>query len=263
MTGRAVDDRVVGVLGTDVAEAVAAAESAGLGVATGDAGSVLSAGPDVVVAVGQAALLSLVATDPAPDAPLLPVAAGPGVPSVPDGETAAALERFLGEDADREAEGAERVTCPVLGATVAGTERARALADLFLVTAEPARISEYAVYSDGREVDTFRADGVVVATPLGSHGYARSVGAPVLARSTGVVAVTPVAPFATDPDHWVLPADAVSLTVERDAATVELLADDRTADTVPPRTPVEIAPVDDVTIVVVPESRDPWRTPPA
>ncbi|WP_339104368.1 NAD(+)/NADH kinase [Haloterrigena salinisoli] len=107
------------------------------------------------------------------------------------------------------------------------TVRDRALFDVALVTDEPARISEYGVSSRGDSIATFRADGVVVATAAGSHGYAGTVDAPHLSEAVGAVAVAPVAPFVTDTRRWVLPDDRLELTVERDEGPIALVADGR------------------------------------
>lgn len=91
------------------------------------------------------------------------------------------------------------------------------VSDLTLVTAEPAHISEYSVRPDAdatRDRSRFRADGVVVATPLGSGGYAGAVGTPVLHASAGL-AVAPIAPFSTHTRSWVYDAP-LWLGVERD-----------------------------------------------
>ncbi len=108
-----------------------------------------------------------------------------------------------------------------LSVTTGGTV-SKAVFDTTLVTTEPARISEYAVSVDGRAHATFRADGVVVATPLGSSGYGRAAGGPVLAPETGL-AVVPVAPFATIADTWVV-EPPLSVRVKRDDS-VTVLAD--------------------------------------
>jgi NAD+ kinase len=135
----------------------------------------------------------------------------------------------------------------------------RALQDVMLVTEEPARISEYTVRSGGDLVGRFRADGVVVATPAGSQGYARACGGSVLDPGTEVFGVVPVSPFATDQDSWVLPMDAVELSVERDETPVELLADDRTAGTVARGETVRLTRGGAFPVAVVPESYDTFR----
>lgn len=94
--------------------------------------------------------------------------------------------------------------------------------DTTLVTSEPARISEYAVSVAGRPHAEFRADGVVIATPLGSHGYNRAAGGPQLGFGTGI-AVVPIAPFATIADTWVI-EPPLTVSVERETP-VSVFAD--------------------------------------
>jgi len=96
----------------------------------------------------------------------------------------------------------------------AGGSTSTAVFDTTLVTTEPARISEYAISVGNRRHAECRADGVVVATPLGSSGYSRAAGGPQLEPGTGV-AVVPIAPFATHTDTWVV-EPPLSVRVERD-----------------------------------------------
>lgn len=171
--------------------------------------------PDVVVAAGEPALIAF-ADDP-PDAPVLPCWTGGGPSVVPP----SALGRALGAVAAGEARVDEH---PVLGVAVDGQSAGRALLDASLVTSDPARISEYGVHARGERVEAVRADGMTVATPLGSAGYARAAGGPLLAPGTGL-AVVPVAPFTTRPTVRVLTPD-VTLSVERDDGPVALILDD-------------------------------------
>jgi NAD+ kinase len=205
---------------------------------------------DAVVVAGQQSLLDLVAAG-LPDAPVLPVDAGDGVRSVPPERTDAALSQLLAGEATG-------VSYPVLEVRADGDHETRVLFDCMLVTAEPARISEYAVASGESAVDQFRADGVVVATPAGTHGYARRVDAPVIDPRADVLSVAPVAPFATHSDHWVFPSDRVRLTVERDDEPVELLADDRTVGPIAPGTPVEVSRSGSLSVLTLPASRPPF-----
>lgn len=244
MSGPLPENAVVGVVGEHPAVADAV-EASGRSPVVGAASEVVAHDPAVVVAVGEPALLSLVPAGV--DAPVLPVAAGRGVRSVPDDR--ATVERAV----DRLVAGEwTAVEHPLVAADPAGE---RALTDLMLVTAEPARISEYTVRAGEEMVANFRADGVAVATPAGSVGYARAASGPVLAPDVAAVAVVPVAPYAIDPDHWVLPVEDVSLTVERDEAPVALLADDRSVGAVDPHQPVTFGRDGTLAIAVVEESR--------
>lgn len=245
----------VGVVGESAERVTAAVDAAGGTARTGALDVVLAASPDALVVVGEDALLALAMHPDCPSIPVLPVDAGPCVRSVPRnaaGDAVAALVSGAGE-VD---------SYPVVGVHVGDRLRARALADVTLLTAEPARISEYAVATDGTTVAQFRADGVVVATPAGSRGYARRVDAPVVAYDTGVAAVAPIAPFATDADHWILDLDTVSLRVKRDEVPVELLADDRRIDGVDPGVPVSISVVDTLPLLSTPERSHPFGDPP-
>lgn len=207
----------IGVVGDD--DLLAAADA----VATAEADP---ASADAIVAVGEAALASLPAGYAAPV-----LAVDVGGPLSVDRRRAHTLLADLAAG-----------TLPTVEVTVAGVSypggRARVLFDAMLVTAEPARISEYSVAGD-REVARFRADGIVVATPLGSHGYAADAGGPIITPGTDALAAVPVAPFAIGADRWVL-SPPVVLRVERDEAPVELLADDRRVGAVPADEPVRI-----------------------
>lgn len=249
--GGAVTD--VGVVGDDaVAPTTAAVASvvtdAGGTVVADTRESVLDADPDVVVAVGESSLLGLARSRP--DVPLLPVAAGSGVRSVPGDRFPAAMSRLRSGDWTT-------ATHPLLSVTVDG-ESAPALLDATAVTAEPADISEYTVATAEETVARFRADGIVVATPAGTGGYARAAGAPVVAPETDVLAVVPIAPFATSIDHWVVPATEVTVTVERDEAAVEILADDRSLAIATVGDPVRFTRSGEIRTVVVPEGRSPY-----
>lgn len=242
-----VDGAVIGIVGDPPAAVRSAVDAAGAERVTGTAEAVLAADPDRLVAVGPESLPALV-TEGVPDSPVLPIDAGPGTPSVPIDAADTGIASFLAGEFGT-------LDTPVFDVAVDGERRTRAIADVMLVTAEPARISEYTVRSGAETVADFRADGVVAATPLGSHGYARRVEGPVVAPRTGVVAVVPVAPFATDADHWVLPDDGFELRVARDEHDVELHADDRTVGPVPAGVPVTVAAGTPLTLAGVPEGR--------
>ena len=162
---------------------------------------------ELLIAVGEAALEDCAAHRER--RPILPVgfdaAWSPAVEELP-----AFLEEFV--ESDITVEDATVDVRPLV-VSVDG-RRSIAVFDTTLITSEPARISEYGVSVGRQEHVTFRADGVVVATPVGSHGYGRAAGGPQLAFGTGVT-VVPIAPFATIADTWVL-KPPLSVSVERD-----------------------------------------------
>lgn len=235
----------LGVVGDDTAIVDAVAD-AGAEVRAGDAASVCAADVEAVVAAGESALFDLVAHSP--EVPVLPVGAGRGVRSVPAAAVPEAVAALVGGDY-------EAVSLPLLRAA-SPFQDARALCDVMLTTSEPAHISEFTVRFDGDHVARFRADGVVVATPAGSPGYARAADGPVVAPGTGVGSVVPVAPFATAADRWVVPLDGIELVVEREETPVVLQADDRQVGPVEPNETVRLGVDGSLDLAVVAESLD-------
>jgi NAD+ kinase len=196
-------------------------------------------GARVAFAVGESALLAVARHRP--EIPIAPVAAGVGRYDL--------VERVAGAVVEAACDGDLRTAAhPLLHVAVAGERAGSAVADVTLLTAEPARISEFGVGSTDGWFETVRADGVVVATPLGSTGYARDAGGPVIAPGTGLVTV-PVSAYAMHAHPWVL-RPPMSLSVERDEADVTLRLDDEEVRSVPPGTPVDIRTNGSLSLVV-------------
>ena len=169
---------------------------------------------DVLLAIDDAALRA--AVDSEHDQPLL------ALPAADSDDTPADRETLLAHLA------AHATTVPTTSRRVlsvqAGDTATRAVRDCAIVTTDPARISEYRAVTEAATLTTFRADGVVVATPLGTATYSRAAGGPRLTPDTGL-AVVPIAPFAMTADQWVV-SPPLTLRVERDDA-VSVLADGR------------------------------------
>lgn len=201
---------------------------------------------DLAVAAGREGLVDLVREGV--DVPVLPSDAGSGVRSVSRADLdTAVVDAVAGEY--------RQAVRPLLSVSVDGEPSVRAAFDVTLVTTEPARISEYAVRTADRRVAEFRADGVVVATPAGSREYANDAGGPVLDPATGVLAATPIAPFVTDADDWVLPERDLTLSVERNEGDVSLIVDGRDEGRVPHYTPIGVSRTGDLRLAVVDDSR--------
>ena len=173
------------------------------------------AAADVLLAVDDAALRA--AVDNEPDRPLLLL------PASDSDDTPTDRSTLLAHLAAHAATTVPTITRRVLSVQ-AGDTATRAVRDCAIVTTDPARISEYRAVTEETTLTTFRADGVVVATPLGTATYSRAAGGPRLAPDTGL-AVVPIAPFAMTADQWVV-SPPLTLRVERDDA-VSVLADGR------------------------------------
>lgn len=105
--------------------------------------------------------------------------------------------------------------------------------DVALVTDEPGAIATFAVRSNDEPVTEVRADGLAVATPAGSRGFARAAGGPVLAPETAAVTVVAVSPFAIDDAPWVGPPDGLELSIADDGPPAAVQCDGRVRDTIP------------------------------
>lgn len=115
------------------------------------------------------------------------------------------------------------------------------LYDATVMTGEPARISEYRIFTgpEDRELTQVRADGIVGATPLGTEDYARRTGGPLVTPGVPAVSVVPVAPFRIAKDAYVV-QPPVTISLERDEGTVELFGDGRQLATLRRDRPVTI-----------------------
>jgi NAD+ kinase len=238
----------VGVAGDEAAAVASTLEDTGLDTLVARPTDVLDAAVDAVVAVGESTLLGLARERPT--CPILPVDAGTGVRSVPHDQLSDAATRLRAGNWTTESH-------PLI-AVDDGTREHAVFMDAMLAAAEPAHISEFTVRTGTERVAQFRADGVVAATPAGTGGYAHAAGAPVIPPGPSVLALVPIAPFATTLDHWVVPADTVTITVEREDATVEVLADDRMVGHATVDTPVELAADGTVALIRVAEGQSPF-----
>jgi NAD+ kinase len=196
---------------------------------------------DVLVVVDDEALVSLAADAPA--CPVLPVTAGENYHSVSRAKVRDAVETVA-------ADGHRLVDAALVTVAFDDETVGRAVADVTLMTSAPAKISEYAVHTGGERVGQIRADGIVVATPVGSAGYARNAGGPVVGVGAGL-SVVPVAPFATLSNPWVLDPP-LSLSVERDEGDVSLFLDGEYAADVTTGTPVTVERDGSIPFVRVP-----------
>ena len=66
---------------------------------------------------------------------------------------------------------------------------------------------------DGKELTTYWADGLIVATPTGSTGYNLSSGGPIVLPETPSLVMTPIAPHNLNIRPLVLP-DGAKITLE-------------------------------------------------
>lgn len=99
--------------------------------------------------------------------------------------------------------------------------RVRALNDVVVSNGSLARIVSFAVQVDGLPLASYRADGLIVATPTGSTAYSLSAGGPVVEPTVQALVLSPISPHTLSNRPVVLRPEAVVRIVigerERDA----------------------------------------------
>jgi NAD+ kinase len=86
-----------------------------------------------------------------------------------------------------------------------------------------ARLNTYDLYVNKAFVSSYRADGMIVATPTGSTAYSLSAGGPVLMPTVKALLITPVAPHALTHRPLVVP-DSVEIEILLRSETEEEMA---------------------------------------
>jgi len=90
-----------------------------------------------------------------------------------------------------------------------------ALNDVVVAKGTIARMADYTVHIDEQLVATFRADGIIVATPTGSTAYNLAANGPIVMSQVPCMVVTPICPHLLTIRPIVMPGESsVTIRVE-------------------------------------------------
>ena len=101
------------------------------------------------------------------------------------------------------------------------TGEADALNDVVVHKREVARMIEVDTFLDGRFLNAYRADGLIISTPTGSTAYALASGGPIIHPALEAVVLVPICPHTLTHRPSVVKADSVIEVVLNAANTTQ------------------------------------------
>ena len=97
-----------------------------------------------------------------------------------------------------------------------------ALNDVVISRTGSLRVVTYQIYVNDRYLTSYKADGIIVATPTGSTGYSMSAGGPIVAPDAKMMLITPICPHTLNRTSIVLDAnDKIGISVGNGRAIAE------------------------------------------
>lgn len=82
-----------------------------------------------------------------------------------------------------------------------------ALNDIVIHRSGMLQVIDLVIFVNGEYLNTYSADGIIIATPTGSTGYSMSAGGPIVDPKARLILVTPISPHALNAKSIVLGAE--------------------------------------------------------
>lgn len=82
-----------------------------------------------------------------------------------------------------------------------------ALNDIVIGRDGPLHVTRFHNYVNGEFLNSYTADGIIIATATGSTGYSLSAGGPIVSPETNILIMTPVAPHTLNTRSVIFPAE--------------------------------------------------------
>lgn len=100
------------------------------------------------------------------------------------------------------------------------------LNDIVINKGAVARLADIETFIDGHYLTTFRADGLIIATPTGSTAYSLAAGGPVIHPEVPGIIITPISPFTLTNRPLIVPdAIEIKLRLQKGASDIMLTFD--------------------------------------
>lgn len=136
-------------------------------------------------------------------------------------------EENLFEAADRVLKG-EYTVSPRMRLEVQVTRKGKSLLhetvlnDIVINRGALARLANVVTHINGHYLTTFRADGLIIATPTGSTAYSLAAGGPVVHPKVPGLIITPICPFTLTNRPLIVP-DEVEITLRLDKGSSDIV----------------------------------------
>jgi NAD+ kinase len=85
-----------------------------------------------------------------------------------------------------------------------------------------ARLAHIRTYVDGQYLTTYKADGLIVATPTGSTAYSLAAGGPILHPGVPAIIMTPISPFTLTNRPLIIP-DSACITIRLEEKSEDIM----------------------------------------
>lgn len=95
----------------------------------------------------------------------------------------------------------------MLRGIVCGQYEDTALNDIVVTRLGALRVIRFNIYVNGKLLNKYQADGVIISTPTGSTGYNLSAGGPIVQPTAQMIVITPICSHALNTSSIVLSAD--------------------------------------------------------
>jgi len=146
---------------------------------------------DLIVTIGgDGTILRTCLRIPKPEPPILAVDMGVRgfLTEVPPEKALEAVEKYLNDDYTVE-------RCSKIASFMGDVRLPDALNEVFVTSRHLAKLLHVRILKDGDSVVECRADGIIIASQVGSTGYAFSAGGPIIDLDLDAFVLTPVCPI--------------------------------------------------------------------